>query len=94
MIYNKYGSPDLGLLPIGAYEPRWFMKPAHMNPDDTLKAFQDLKVKKAIAIHFGTFKLTDEGIDQPLIDLQKALKKYKVDPKLFTVPVFGETYSY
>jgi L-ascorbate metabolism protein UlaG (beta-lactamase superfamily) len=68
----KYGSFDLAFLPIGAYEPRWFMAPAHMNPAEAVQVYQDLHAKHAIAMHFGTFQLTDEGMDQPVTDLAVA----------------------
>ena len=64
-IRERFGSPHLALLPIGAYEPRWFMSPVHMAPDEALRAHQILAAKTSIAIHHGTFKLTDEGIDTP-----------------------------
>lgn len=71
-IRNLFPKIDLALLPIGAYEPRWFMRDAHMNPEDAIKAHIDLSPHRSIGIHFGTFPLTDEGIDEPVIDLQKA----------------------
>jgi L-ascorbate metabolism protein UlaG (beta-lactamase superfamily) len=64
-IRDKFGSPSLALLPIGAYEPRWFMSPIHMAPDEAVKAHEILGAKTSIAIHHGTFQLTDEGIDTP-----------------------------
>jgi len=64
-IREKFGSPHLALLPIGAYEPRWFMSPVHMAPDEAAKAHEILKSKISIAIHHGTFQLADEGIDTP-----------------------------
>jgi L-ascorbate metabolism protein UlaG (beta-lactamase superfamily) len=62
-IREKFGSPSLALLPIGAYEPRWFMSPVHMAPDDAVSAHQILGAKTSIAIHHGTFQLADDGID-------------------------------
>jgi L-ascorbate metabolism protein UlaG (beta-lactamase superfamily) len=64
-IREKFGSPRLALLPIGAYEPRWFMSPIHMGPDEAVKAHEILAAKTSIAIHHGTFQLGDEGIDTP-----------------------------
>jgi L-ascorbate metabolism protein UlaG (beta-lactamase superfamily) len=64
-IRERFGSPDLALLPIGAYEPRWFMSPIHMAPDEAVQAHQILAAKTSIAIHHGTFQLGDEGIDTP-----------------------------
>lgn len=80
---------DLALLPIGAYEPRWFMKDHHMNPDDAVKAHIDLHSKHSVAIHFGTFQLTNEGIDQPEIDLRLALDKYQIGAENFVMPQWG-----
>ena len=64
-IREKFGSPQLALLPIGAYEPRWFMSPVHMSPDEAVRAHEILGAKISIAIHHGTFQLTDEGLDTP-----------------------------
>ena len=64
-IREKFGSPHLALLPIGAFEPRWFMSPVHMAPDEALRAHEILAAKTSIAIHHGTFQLSDEGIDTP-----------------------------
>jgi L-ascorbate metabolism protein UlaG (beta-lactamase superfamily) len=64
-IRERFGSPHLALLPIGAYEPRWFMSPIHMAPDEAVRAHEILAAKTSIAIHHGTFQLADEGIDTP-----------------------------
>src|SRR5208282_1787913 len=68
-IREKFGAPDLALLPIGAYEPRWFMGPAHMSPEEAVKAHNILGAKTSIAIHHGTFQLADDGIDTPVREL-------------------------
>ena len=68
-IREKFGSPQLALLPIGAYEPRWFMSPVHMAPEEALRAHQILGAQTSIAIHHGTFQLADDGIDTPQIRL-------------------------
>jgi L-ascorbate metabolism protein UlaG (beta-lactamase superfamily) len=64
-IREKFGSPHVALLPIGAYKPRWFMSPVHMGPDEAVKAHRILAAQTSIAIHHGTFQLADEGIDTP-----------------------------
>jgi len=64
-IREKFGSPHLALLPIGAYDPRWFMSPVHMAPDEAIRAHDILAARTSIGIHHGTFKLTDEGVDTP-----------------------------
>jgi len=64
-IREEFGSPNVALLPVGAYEPRWFMSPVHMAPDEAVKAREILGAKTSIAIHHGTFQLADDGIDTP-----------------------------
>ncbi len=64
-IRERFGSPHLALLPIGAYEPRWFMSPVHMGPDEAVRAHETLAAETSIAIHHGTFQLADEGLDTP-----------------------------
>ncbi|MGA3236437.1 MAG: MBL fold metallo-hydrolase [Bryobacteraceae bacterium] len=64
-IREKFGSPRLALLPIGAYEPRWFMSPVHMSPDEAVRAHEILAARTSVATHHGTFQLSDEGIDTP-----------------------------
>jgi L-ascorbate metabolism protein UlaG (beta-lactamase superfamily) len=64
-IREKFGPPHLALLPIGAYEPRWFMSPVHMGPGEAVRAHEILAARTSIAIHHGTFQLADEGIDTP-----------------------------
>jgi L-ascorbate metabolism protein UlaG (beta-lactamase superfamily) len=92
LIKERLGEPDLAFLPIGAYEPRWFMREAHMNPEDAVLAHQDLESKYSVGMHFGTFRLTDEGFNDPVEDLKKALEKLK--PKhFFLTPNFGKLYS-
>ena len=56
---------DAALLPIGAYDPGWFMERQHMNPEQALQAFEDLGARTFVAMHWGTFKLTDEPLDEP-----------------------------
>jgi L-ascorbate metabolism protein UlaG (beta-lactamase superfamily) len=81
----------VALLPIGAYEPRWFMRPMHMNPEEAVQAHLDVKARTSIGMHFGTFHLTDEGIDDPLRALETARAAAGVAPDTFRVLDFGET---
>jgi L-ascorbate metabolism protein UlaG (beta-lactamase superfamily) len=90
-IRSRLGPIDIALLPIGAYKPRWFMKPMHMNPDEAILAHRDLQSRTSIAMHFGTFKLTDESIDDPLRRLTAARHVLNVPPERFRVPQVGET---
>jgi L-ascorbate metabolism protein UlaG (beta-lactamase superfamily) len=64
-IREKFGSPRLALLPVGAYEPRWFMSRVHMAPQEAVRAHGILAARTSIAIHHGTFQLTDEALDAP-----------------------------
>lgn len=86
----QFGPPRLSLLPIGAYEPRWFMHPQHMNPDEAVKAHKALESRASLAIHHGTIQLTDEPIDAPVTALRQALAQHSVDPESFLVPDAGE----
>ncbi|QQR82067.1 MAG: MBL fold metallo-hydrolase [Deltaproteobacteria bacterium] len=91
-IYKRLGSPTVSLLPIGAYEPRWFMKEQHMNPAEAVQAHLDLKSELSIAMHFGTFHLTDEAIDEPITHLKQAMISHKISQNHFKVLNFGETW--
>ena len=73
LIREKFGSPRLALLPIGAYLPRWFMSPIHMSPEDALQAHEILRPGASIAIHHGTFQLADDEVDAPKRELLKAV---------------------
>ncbi|HEY1096132.1 MAG TPA: MBL fold metallo-hydrolase, partial [Alphaproteobacteria bacterium] len=88
---KKYGGFRLALIAIGAYEPRWFMRPSHINPSESVKIFQDLNAAQAIGMHFGTFQLTDEGMDEPVNDLKTALAAAPVSPEKFHVLKPGES---
>jgi L-ascorbate metabolism protein UlaG (beta-lactamase superfamily) len=82
---------DVALLPIGAYEPRWFMSPIHMNPEEAVRAHQDVGARVSIGMHFGTFQLTDEGIDEPLRALERAKASHGVKADSFRTLDFGES---
>ncbi|HSC83792.1 MAG TPA: MBL fold metallo-hydrolase, partial [Pseudomonas sp.] len=69
LINQRFGPMRFAALPIGAYAPRWFMRDHHMNPDDAVQAHQQLQSRHSLAIHFGTFNLTDEGQFAPPRDL-------------------------
>jgi L-ascorbate metabolism protein UlaG (beta-lactamase superfamily) len=90
-IAARLGPIDLALLPIGAYEPRWFMKDVHMNPAEAVQAHLDLGATRSIAMHFGTFQLTPEGIDQPVRDLARARQERGVPPERFQTIEVGES---
>ena len=85
---EKYGGFDWAMIPIGAYEPRWFMKEAHINPEESLKIFSEVRAKTAFASHWGTFQLTDEPMDEPPQKLRESLP---ADADNFHVLAHGET---
>jgi L-ascorbate metabolism protein UlaG (beta-lactamase superfamily) len=91
VIGERLGPIDLALLPIGAYEPRWFMKDIHMNPAEAVRAHLDLGARRSLAMHFGTFQLTPEGIDKPVRDLMTALGETGVAADRFISPEVGES---
>ena len=82
---------DVALLAIGAYEPRWFMREQHMNPAEAVQAHKDLGARRSIGIHWGTFQLTDESLDQPPRDLAAARQGLGVADEDFSVLKIGET---
>jgi N-acyl-phosphatidylethanolamine-hydrolysing phospholipase D len=85
---------DLALLAIGAYEPRWFMREQHMDPAQALQARSDLGARRAIGIHWGTFQLTDEALDQPPRDLAAARGRQGVaEQDFFVLPIGGTWWS-
>jgi L-ascorbate metabolism protein UlaG (beta-lactamase superfamily) len=90
-IGRRCSSIDLALLPIGAYEPRWFMRPVHMNPEEAVQAHIDIGARVSLGMHFGTFQLTDEAIDEPLLALDRALDEKRIPDGEFTTLDFGET---
>jgi L-ascorbate metabolism protein UlaG (beta-lactamase superfamily) len=90
-VRQRLGPIDVALLPIGAYEPRWFMQPIHMNPAEAVQAHLDLEAAESIGMHFGTFQLTIEGIDAPLRALEEARRARNVSPARFWTLQFGES---
>lgn len=91
---ERYGPFRLAILPIGAYEPRWFMGDQHMNPAEAVKAFLDSGAEFAIGHHYGTFQLTDEGIDEPEAALTKARVEAEVDPERFRLLKPGQVWEF
>ncbi|HKA38118.1 MAG TPA: hypothetical protein VKH43_14935, partial [Thermoanaerobaculia bacterium] len=71
------------------YEPRWFMRSVHMNPAEAVQAHLDLEASESIGMHFGTFRLTTEGIDEPLRALGEALRAKNVPESRFRTLPFG-----
>jgi len=90
-VRQRLGPIDLALLPIGAYEPRWFMQIVHMNPAEAAQAHLDLEASESVGMHFGTFQMTTEGIDEPLLALEDARRAKNIPPSRFRTLQFGES---
>jgi L-ascorbate metabolism protein UlaG (beta-lactamase superfamily) len=84
-IRARMGAPDLALIPIGAYAPRWFMADAHMNPAEAVRVHQDVGAKRSIGMHWGTFQLTDEPREEPVNLLAEAIQTSELSPSQFIV---------
>jgi L-ascorbate metabolism protein UlaG (beta-lactamase superfamily) len=89
---RRLGPIDLALLPIGSYEPRWFMHAVHMNPAEAVQAHQDVEAGTSLGMHFGTFQLTTEGIDDPIRALKAACDAHEIAPARFRTLGFGESF--
>ncbi len=90
-IRRRCGSPDVALLPIGAYEPRWFMREAHMNPAEAVQAHREVGARRSLGMHWGTFQLTDEARDAPVEALAAARAAAGLTPEEFQVLPMGGT---
>ena len=90
---RKHGGFRLAILPIGAYEPRWFMRAQHQNPEEAVEGMRLCNAAYAIGHHFGTIQLTNEAIDQPVIDLMKALDEAGVSRERFRALLPGESFD-
>jgi len=88
-IRTRLGPIHIALLPIGAYEPRWFMQSVHMNPAEAVQAHLDLEAARSIGMHYGTFQLTSEGIDEPERALADACRARDVPGSQFITLGFG-----
>ncbi|MES2183333.1 MAG: MBL fold metallo-hydrolase [Pseudomonadota bacterium] len=85
------GGFDLALLPVGAYAPRWFMRPQHVEPSESVQIHQDIRAKRSIGVHWGTFALTDEPFDEPPYALAAARRAAGLADADFSVMAIGET---
>ena len=92
-VRRRIGRPDLALIPIGAYAPRWFMCAQHTDPNEAVQIMEDLEAVRAVGIHWGVFRLTDEHRDEPPELLRKALARRGIAEKLFPAGVPGLSYE-
>jgi N-acyl-phosphatidylethanolamine-hydrolysing phospholipase D len=91
--FERFGPVDLALIPIGAYDPEWFMKPQHVNPEEAVQIHQDLRAKQSIGMHWGTFQLTDEPMDEPPYRLIQALQHKGLPVESFIAMYHGGLWS-
>jgi L-ascorbate metabolism protein UlaG (beta-lactamase superfamily) len=90
-IGRRFPGLDAALLPIGAYDPEWFMRPHHMTPEDAVQAFADLGARRLVAMHWGTFKLTDEPLDEPPRRLRAAWERRGLPLAELSILAIGES---
>jgi L-ascorbate metabolism protein UlaG (beta-lactamase superfamily) len=79
-IGRRFPHLDAAMLPIGAYDPPWFMERMHMNPEQAVQSFRDLGARRFLAMHWGTFKLTDEPLLEPTERLRTEWERLQLDP--------------
>jgi L-ascorbate metabolism protein UlaG (beta-lactamase superfamily) len=84
-IAARFPKIRLALIPIGAYRPQWFMGPVHISPSDAVRAHKEVGAATSIGIHFGTFRLADDGEDEPVAELQRALDQEKERLRFWTL---------
>jgi len=90
-IGRRFPGLDAALLPIGAYDPAWFMEKQHMNPEQALRAFGALGARTFLAMHWGTFKLTDEPLDEPPVRVEAERRRLGLPAERVRVLAVGET---
>ncbi len=88
---EKFHSFRLAILPIGAYDPRWFMAYQHMNPEESVKALEDLGSPPFLPIHYRMFPMADTGYGQPLLDLRRAIQVHQVEEEKIILLMAGES---
>lgn len=90
-IGERVGPIDAAMLPIGAYEPRWFMRSQHIDPIEAVRAFEALGAERFVAMHWGTFRLTDEPLDEPPALLRQTWEERALPDARRFIPAIGET---
>lgn len=88
-IFNLFGEIDICIFPIAAYSPRFMMSSSHMNPEEAVSAFNDLKGKTFIPMHYGTFDLSDEPLGEPIKRLRTALIENNQEDRLIELSIGG-----
>lgn len=93
-VRERLGAPDVALIPIGAYAPRWFMAAQHVDPVEAVRIFTDVGAGRALGIHWGTFQLTDEAREAPVAELATALDAARIAPDRFVAAEAGGVYRF
>ncbi|MGW8135641.1 MBL fold metallo-hydrolase [Sphingomonas zeae] len=93
-VRRRLGSPDVALIPIGAYAPRWFMAAQHVDPAEAVRIFTDVGARRALGIHWGTFQLTDEAREAPAAELASALREADISSERFVAAEPGCAYAF
>lgn len=91
-IGEKFGSIKIGLIPIGAYKPEWFMGPIHVNPEEAIQIHKDVNAEISFGMHFGTFPLADDGMKDPENDFSAAMQKTENAGVNFKLLTEGDTF--
>jgi N-acyl-phosphatidylethanolamine-hydrolysing phospholipase D len=86
---ERYGPADFGMIPIGAYQPQHIMRPMHLNPEEAVRVLLETGCRRAHAMHWGTFQLTDEALGEPPMLLEKSLRENNIAPGVFTAGTIG-----
>lgn len=89
----RFGAPDVAAIPIGAYAPRWFMAPQHVDPAEAVQIFREVGARRALGIHWGTFQLSDEGREAPREELLAALASAGIAAERFVAAAPGEVFD-
>lgn len=89
-IGDQFGPIDFAMLPIGAYSPRWLMETMHMTPEEAVQAFLAARCRQAVAMHWGTFRLTDEPVGEPPLRLAAAAREAGLAAGTFRTTAIGE----
>jgi L-ascorbate metabolism protein UlaG (beta-lactamase superfamily) len=90
---RRFGAPDIALIPIGAYAPRWFMSSQHCDPSEAVQIMLDLGARRAVGIHWGTFHLTDEPVEEPEEMLRSALDLRNIEQHYFVAARPGSVWT-
>nr|WP_223262878.1 MBL fold metallo-hydrolase [Sphingobium sp. SCG-1] len=91
---QQFGPVDLALLPIGAYDPRWFMAAQHVDPEEAVQIMLDLDAKAALGIHWSTFRLTDEDRDEPATRLAARMAEINAAPGRFVAMAPADVFQF